>query len=147
MFGTEFGFSVARIFAHNFWAPFPNKRAMTPDENMYFHGSEYREDFSLPSVPIQARALFMHEATHLFQKFVFGVHLMINGPFDRDYGYQLKPGKRLWAYGIEQMASIVEDFYLLRHGYRKRGHTNRLEDYADVLPIRGEDTIPIAVRW
>lgn len=35
MFGTTAGFSQARVVPHNFWAPFPNRRAMTPDGNIY----------------------------------------------------------------------------------------------------------------
>jgi hypothetical protein len=137
MFGTTAGFDRARIVPHNFWAPFPNRRAMTPDGNIYFHGDDYREDFSLGSVPVPARALFMHESTHLYQTYHLGYHLMLSGPFDRNYDYELVPGKKLKDYGIEQMGSIVEDFYLLRHGFRKRGSTVQLRDFADAVPVRG----------
>lgn len=50
-------------------------------------------------------------------------------------------------YGIEQMGAIVEDFYNLRHGFRGRNISYRLQDYADALPVRGDDAAPIAIRW
>lgn len=137
MFGTTTGISRARIVPHNFWAPFPNKRAMTPDGNIYFHGSDYREDFSLPSTPVRLRALFMHESTHLYQTYVLGYHLMVSAPFDRNYNYELVPGQKLKDYGIEQMGQIVQDYYLLRHGVAIRDNPYRVEDYADALPVRG----------
>ena len=110
---------------------------MTPDGNIYFHGSDYREDFSLPSVPVERRALFMHESTHLYQHYILGYHLMVSAPFGRKYDYQLEPGKKLRQYGIEQMGSIVEDFYSLHHGRRKSGLSYTLKDYADAVPVRG----------
>lgn len=137
MFGTTAGFDRARVVPHNFWAPFPNRRAMTPDGNIYFHGNDYREDFSLHTVPVEARALFMHESTHLYQTYVLGYHLMISGPFDRNYVYTLEPGKRLRDYRIEQMGSIVEGVNMLRHGRKKPSSIYRLSDYADALPVRG----------
>lgn len=137
MFGTTAGFDRARIVPHNFWAPFPNRRAMTPDGNIYFHGDDYREDFSAPALSVPLRALFMHESTHLYQTYVLGYHLMVSAPFDRDYDYQLEPGKKLRQYGIEQMGQIVQDFYSLRHGHRRRGLPYTVADYADAVPVRG----------
>lgn len=137
MFGTTAGISRARIVPRNFWAPFPNRRAMTPDGNIYFHGSDYREDFGLPSVPLGARALFMHESTHLYQHYVLGYHLMVSAPFDRNYEYTLETGKKLRDYGIEQMGSIVEDFYTLRHGGSLGTKPWTLADFASAVPVRG----------
>lgn len=79
----------------------------------------------------------MHESTHLCQHYVLGYHLMISAPFDRNYNYVLKPGQKLRDYGIEQMGSIVEDFYSLRHGRRRRDLFYSLADYADAVPVRG----------
>jgi hypothetical protein len=136
MFGTTAGIERARVFPHNFWAPFPNRRAMTPDGNIYFHGDDYREDFSSHAVPLRLRALFLHESTHLYQHYVLGYRLMISGPFDRNYAYELEPGKKLRDYGIEQMGQIVEDFYTLRHGGIVRGKPYSAGHYAEVLPVR-----------
>lgn len=137
MFGTTAGIARARVVPHNFWAPFPNRRAMTPDGNIYFHGSDYREDFFAPGTPLGARALFMHESTHLYQHYILGYHLMISAPFDRNYEYALEPGKKLHQYGIEQMGSIVEDFYTLRNGGSLGTKPWRLADFADAVPVRG----------
>lgn len=62
---------------------------------------------------------------------------MVSAPFDRNYDYQLEPGKKLRQYGIEQMGQIVQDFYSLRHGRRRRDLSYTLADYADAVPVRG----------
>lgn len=134
MFGRTGGMERARVVPHNFWAPFPNRRAMTPDGNIYFHGNDYREDFSHPAVPVELRALFMHESTHLWQTYILGWNLMVRGPFDRNYRYQLTPGKKLREYGLEQMGQIVQDYHLLRNGRAVRGRA--LAQYADAVPVR-----------
>ncbi|RYF01637.1 MAG: hypothetical protein EOO77_33040 [Oxalobacteraceae bacterium] len=136
MFGRVPGVERARIFPLNFWWPYPNDRAMTPNGNIYFPNQDFRDDFSLPTVPIELRALFMHEATHLYQHYALGMWLMLKGPFDRNYGYRLEKGKALRGYGIEQMGQIVQDYYTLRNGGRPRLRGVRPDDYADAVPVR-----------
>ena len=87
-------------------------------------------------MPIDLRALFVHEATHLYQHCALGMWLMLRGPFDRNYGYQLEKSRALRGYGIEQMGQIVQDYYTLRNGGRARLRGARLEDYADAVPVR-----------
>ncbi len=136
MFGWVPGVERAHIYPLNFWWPYPNDRAMTPNGNIFFAHKDFRDDFSLSTVPINLRALFMHEATHLYQHYVLGMWLMWMGPFDRNYGYRLEKGKALKGYGIEQMGQIVQDYYTLRNGGRGRLRGVRLEDYVDAVPVR-----------
>ena len=136
MFGMVPGVERARIYPRNFWWPFRNNRAMAPDGNIYFPSQDFREDFSLGSVPVPLRALFMHEATHLYQWYGLGMWVPIRGLYDRGYGYELKKGMPLRAYGLEQMGQIVQDYYTLRQGEKVNGRDSPLSDYADVLPVR-----------
>ena len=136
MFGAIPNIERTRVYPLNFWWPYPNDRAMTPNDNIFFPHQDFRDDFSLLSVDAGLRALFMHEATHLYQHYVLGMWLMLRGPFDRNYDYQLERDKPLRAYGIEQMGQIVEDFYLKRHGRRVLGRTSPLDAYADAVPVR-----------
>ena len=134
MFGTSSEFSRARIFPYNYWWPLPNKRAMTPTGDIFFPPEDHRDDFSLPTVPLNLRALFMHEATHLYQWYVLRQWVIVRGPFDRNYEYELVPGKALNDYGLEQMGQIVQDYYTLAHGGVVRG--KKIEDYRDAVPVR-----------
>ena len=136
MFGSLPGIDRARVFPRNFWWPYPNKRAMAPNGNIYFPGTEYREDFSLSSVPLALRALFMHEATHLYQWYGLGQWVFIRGPFDRQYDYELVAGRALKDYRLEQMGKIVEHFYIFSHGGRILGNPYNVGDYRDAVPVR-----------
>jgi hypothetical protein len=136
MFGIVPGIERARIFPRNFWWPYPNDRAMTPKGNIYFPHQDFREDFSLAGVPLVLRALFMHEATHLYQHYALGMWVWVKGPFDRNYNYELKKGMPLRSYGLEQMGQIVEEFYILRHGGKLSLRPYDVSQYADALPVR-----------
>jgi len=136
MFGVVPGIERARIFPYNFWWPYPNDRAMTPNGNIFFPSQDFRDDFSLGNVPIALRALFMHEATHLYQWYALHMWVWVRGPFERNYNYVLEKGKPLRAYGLEQMGQIVQDYYRLRHGVPVRGISYGLADYADAVPVK-----------
>jgi len=136
MFGPIPRIQLTRVTGHNFWWPVPNSRAMTPDGNMYFPAADYYPDFSAPDVPVDKRALFMHESTHLYQHYKVGRWLMVEAPFDRNYDYEIAADKPFEAYGIEQQGQMVQDFYLLRHGRRRVGNRYKAGDYAGLLPLR-----------
>lgn len=136
MFGTTVGFARARVYPRNFWWPYPFKRAMTPEGNIYFPGGDYRDDYSSLMVPLWLRALFMHEATHLYQWYVLRQVVFVRGLFNRNYDYKLVPGKALKDYGLEQMGQIVQDYYTIQHGGFVEGITYGVRDYRDALPVR-----------
>jgi len=136
MFATNAGFERARIFPYNYWWPFPNKRAMTPTGDIFFDTPQYRDDYSLPTVPLHLRSLFMHESTHLYQWYVLGQLVIFRGPFDRNYEYVIQPGKKFSDYGLEQMGQIVEDYHTLANGGAVPGKA--LADYAGLLPLAGK---------
>jgi hypothetical protein len=135
MFGTTTGFGHARVFSHNFWWPYAFNREMAPNGNIYFPGPDYKDDYSDPTVPLRLRAIFMHEATHLYQWYVLGQYVWYRGPWDRNYSYDLVRGKPLKEYGLEQAGQIVEDYYTLSNGGTLRVRKYNMTDYGDAVPI------------
>lgn len=138
MFGNTIVAAKVRIYPRNFWWPIPNDRAMTPDGNIYFPSQDFRADFSAGDVPISLKALFMHESTHLYQWYGLGQWVFARGPFDRNYEYELIPGKKFQDYGLEQMGQIVQDYYTIKHGGTVRGKSYSAADYEPILPLRGQ---------
>lgn len=95
---------------------------MAPCGHLHFHPASphYHDDFA--RAPLAAQGLFIHEITHVWQsqqrgRWYLPLH---RHPFCR-YGYSLKPGAPLAAYGIEQQAEIVRHAFLLRRGARIAG--------------------------
>ena len=107
---------------------------MAPNGEAYFPGSEYAADFSSAATPLARRATFVHEAAHLYRW--YGLHrtVWLRGPFARDYDYTLQPDKACQDYGLEQMGSIAEDYYIVREGGRNVRYG--LADYASLLPVK-----------
>jgi hypothetical protein len=105
-------------------APFPFQPAgtyMTPRGHIYAPGALYREDFSSPSLSILERAVFVHEIGHVWQ-YTNGIDLVARavaefakyrGAYEKAYPYKLVLGRDLSDYGMEQQASILEDYYLI----------------------------------
>jgi len=108
----------------------PGDTYMTPRGHIYAPGPLYREDFSLEA---EDRAVLVHEIGHVWQ-FANGVDLVASaiaelaryrGDYERAYAYRLEPGRDLAEYGVEQQASILEDYYLLTAGH---GEPSQLEN-------------------
>lgn len=82
-----------------------------------------------PGAPIEARrpaetAHLMHELTHVWQYNYLGVGMFSLRWLDRRYGYGLNEGDRFSQFGLEQQASIVEDFTLSALGQPLRRARN-----------------------
>jgi hypothetical protein len=105
-------------------APLPFQPAntyMTPRGHVFAPGDLFRDDFSSAKLPPWERAVFVHELTHVWQ-FANGIDLVAaglatfakyGGRYERAYPYRLEAGRDLADYGMEQQASIVEDYYLI----------------------------------
>jgi hypothetical protein len=154
-------------------APFPFQPAgtyMTPRGHIYAPGRLFRDDFSLPGLPAIERAVFVHEIGHVWQ-FANGIDLVANavadfakyrGDYEKAYPYRLEPGRDLAEYGMEQQASILEDYYLVTTAHEgpyrmeNRGLPSRERDalFGDVLHrfiadaryARGIDARALAAR-
>ena len=117
------------------WFPFhPRHVTMAPTGHLHFHpkGGNYCEDFSSASPSLQAH--FIHEMTHVWQTQTKGWwYVPLWGAVQRRYSYELKPGKPLEAYGIEQQAEILADAFRLRRGWNVAGCQN-LRDLLALMP-------------
>ncbi|WP_024550123.1 hypothetical protein [Siccibacter turicensis] len=113
-------------------------QAMSPDGEMWFRDRTYENDFSMPSnqrTPA-AQHLFMHEMMHVWQH-QRGMWVRVRGAFSwaADYTYSLD--KDLLEYGLEQQASIVSDYWLLRHyGFWGNSNLYAYRDYEPSEPAR-----------
>jgi hypothetical protein len=113
MFGAALDTGKVRLHRAKWWPFQPRNVVMAPDGAIWFHpeGGLWREDFSTASLRLQA--LFVHELTHVWQC-QSGIRLVLRRhPFCR-YDYQLKAGRSLLRYGIEQQAMIVEHAFMAR---------------------------------
>jgi hypothetical protein len=137
--GTMFGDTIdlGRVSVHHArWFPFhPRNAVMAPDGDIWCHpqGNLYRDCFA--SAPLDMRALFIHEMTHVWQAQRGGRWYLplVRHPFCR-YAYTMKPGKPFARYGIEQQAEIVADAFLLRCGVERPGKP-ALAVYEALLPF------------
>ena len=85
--------------------------AMSPDGNIYFNQSDFREDFSTATLGTQS--WFIHEMTHVWQV-QQGIAVVRHALLDRRYRYVLQAGKPFVSYGVEQQAQMVQDYFLAR---------------------------------
>jgi hypothetical protein len=119
---------------------------MTPRGHVYAPGKLWQDDFSLA---VDVRGVFVHEMTHVWQ-FANGMDLIgqgvveftkYHGDYEKAYPYELDAARDLTEYGMEQQASIVEDYFLITNEHAEprrltnRGLTGRQRDslYAAVL--------------
>lgn len=132
VFANNIDYAKVRIHSERWAVIFPNDRAMAPNGEVYFPGDEYAPDFSL--APLDKRATFVHEATHLYQWYGLRQTVWLRGPFQRNYNYQLIKGRKFTDYGLEQMGMIAQHYYILREGGGiPMPYT--LADYASLLPV------------
>lgn len=85
--------------------------AVAPNGNVYFHKADWQDDFALQG--LGGRAWLIHELTHAWQ-YQQGMAVFWRALFNRKYSYRFERGKPFLAYGIEQQAKMVEDFYIRR---------------------------------
>ena len=87
--------------------------AMAPNGDIYFRAALYKHDFSEES--IINKHMFIHEFTHVWQH-QNGMWVRTRGLFSNfvDYNYSLDRKKKLSDYGMEQQASIVADYFILK---------------------------------
>lgn len=120
VFGGALDLETVRVCARRF-LPFQSARvAMAPDGCMYFPPPFlYCHDFSCE--PLPRRALFVHEAVHVWQRqlgypvLLGGVCLALQGGYWRNRAYRyrhlLDTGVRFSQLNMEQQAAAVEDYF------------------------------------
>ena len=99
----------------------PEGVAMTPDGNLFMYGC-YHADYS--QADSGSRGLFIHEMTHVWQfqnKVLRPVAECVNLAMKHEFNYVaaynflLDENKDLTRYGMEQQASIVAEYFLVKH--------------------------------
>ncbi|CAN5816612.1 hypothetical protein BH11MYX2_BH11MYX2_03370 [soil metagenome] len=119
----------------------PENVYMTPRGHIYAPGTLYSSDFSLGSYGI--RSTFVHEMTHVWQ-FSNGMDLIARGAietlkyrgnYEKAYPYELAADRDLVEYGMEQQASLVEDYFdvTYQHGVPYRMTNSVTNDARDAL--------------
>lgn len=84
--------------------------SMTPGNTVYMANGSYRDDYSEST--LEHRYLFVHEMAHVWQH-QRGDHVVLGAMLSRRYYYDFdKP--HLSDYGIEQQASIIADYWMLK---------------------------------
>lgn len=135
VYGERITYPEVKVSEHRWFWPLANDRAMAPNGKIYFPGQTYAADFAAAGVSLYKRSVFVHEGAHLYQWYGLGRTVWLRGPFDRDYDYELVPGKEYADYGLEQMGSIAQDYYTLRSGGRLASIKYPLSAYASLLPV------------
>lgn len=85
--------------------------AVAPNGNIYYHKDDWRADFSHDT--LAKRAWLIHELTHVWQV-QQGINVLFKALFNRKYSYVIEHTKPFLRYGVEQQASMVEDYYIRR---------------------------------
>jgi hypothetical protein len=110
----------------------PENVYMTPRGHIYAPGPLWQADFSRAGHG--QRTIFVHEMTHVWQ-FMNGMDLIgaasvefikYRGAYEKAYPYELATDRDLVDYGMEQQASIIEDYFALTvERQRPQRMTNR----------------------
>ena len=85
--------------------------AMSPNGMVYFHPSDWVDDFSQAS--IQQQSWLIHELTHVWQ-YQQGRAVALRAALNRRYTYDAGLSRPFLQYGMEQQAQIVQDYFLRR---------------------------------
>ena len=108
VFGSQL--DVQHISIKTAWWVLKNY-AVSPNGNIYFHHSDWVEDFTEQSLTKQG--WLVHELTHVWQ-LQQGLKVVRGALFNRRYGYVLSKDKSFAAFGIEQQARMVQDYFMRR---------------------------------
>jgi hypothetical protein len=124
-FRDAIDYATVRVVHGRYNALHPDQTYMTPRGSIFAPDELFRADFAAADVAPTLQAVFVHEMVHVWQ-FHSGKDLIaegvktfleLRGDYERAYPYRLEPGRDLLDYGMEQQASLVEDWFLIQvHG-------------------------------
>ena len=123
VFGDSIDYGTVRVSPEKFGGMdfLPEGTAMAPNGNLFMPGC-YCNDYSAKDFHTQS--LFIHEMTHVWQyqnkvlaPIVEAAKLNVKYKFNYNaaYAYALDAKKDLLDYNMEQQASIVQDYFLLKN--------------------------------
>lgn len=121
VFGGALDADAVRVRARRFMPFQAASVAMSPNGHMYFPPLLYCGDFAAAALP--AKALFVHEAVHVWQKQLgypvlwCGLCLAFQGGYWRSRAYRYRhlagTGLHFSRLNMEQQAAAVEDYFRL----------------------------------
>ncbi len=130
VFKDSINYSKVKIYETKFFFGQPNNSGMTPRGEIHAHGFAYHEDYSL-EMP-ETQAFFIHEMCHVWQHqnkilncmwSAFTEQIRHGFKYENAYPYFLEADKTLLDYGMEQQASMIEDYYrVVKRGITFRGN-------------------------
>jgi len=75
-------------------------------------------DFSAPGVSAHDVSTFVHELAHVWQFVQWGgSDICVEGATERKYEFALHPDTQFLSLKMEQQAMVVQNYYLMTHGY------------------------------
>jgi hypothetical protein len=133
IFGSSLDYK--QVLIHNTKAYFfqPSDTAITPNGEIYFPADSYKSDFSFNT---QDATWLIHELTHVWQ-YQRGMWVRTRGVLYRNYRYgDLESAQRPFlSYGIEQQASIVADYFRLKHALKQEEGQGSISTYEKLIPF------------
>lgn len=109
IFGEQLKLDDIEIVAHRLVL---KNYAISPNGNVYFNISNWEDDFSVTT--LERQSWLIHELAHVWQ-LQQGISVVRKAIFDRRYHYILEEGKNFFQYGVEQQASMIQDYFLQKN--------------------------------
>lgn len=136
VFGDSVEYDHVRIHAKRLPLIHDRDSGVSHKGRIYTHGEKDSADFS-KEPDANKRCFFIHEMTHVWQYQNRVVNLPLAGAkemlktrfnYEAAYPYRLERGRDLTAYGFEQQAAIVQDYFLLKHCGCDHSYKDRLQN-------------------
>ena len=127
VFGDAIDYAAVTISDGKYMPFQPKGTAMAPNGHLYMYGC-YSPDYSAEKS--LSRSHFIHEMTHVWQYQIKILNPIVEAAalslkhkfnyFTAAYAYHLDENMDLMDYGMEQQASIVQEYFMTR----REGHTS-----------------------
>lgn len=135
LFKSSIDYARVKIHQGKYWRFQYDNTGMTPNGEIYIHGSPYSADYGVEGP--EKKAFLIHEMTHVWQWQRNILHVRTSAILEAikhrqdyvpdAYKYKLEESKDLIDFNIEQQAAIVEDYYrVVRRGLSFRD--NRIQN-------------------
>lgn len=133
IFGADLDYAKVKIHNYRAYPLQASDTAVTPNGEAYFPAQSYKPDFA---IDVDQMSWLIHEMTHCWQH-QKGQWVRLRAIFDRtyDYGDLAVSTRVLVSFSIEQQASIVADYFRLKHGLNSEHGAGALSDYERVIPF------------
>ncbi|MYN01934.1 Rhs element Vgr protein [Pseudoduganella sp. DS3] len=131
VFGSAIDYKRVRVHNTRF-IPFLQRKdvCITPNGELYFHASRYRDDFAAASG--QEQHWFMHEMAHVWQH-QLGYPVLWRGAIrlGLSYDYEPSPALRLRDFNMEAQAEVLADYFALAYLQKVDAgvHADMLRDF------------------